>query len=101
MTAVPRDGPASPDDGGPGGLSAVRYDSFVVRVLTRPHERQILEGQVTHIGSRRTLRFTDIQRVIGFMLAQLGRHPVATDPSTPEPVVPDDGLSDGLSIEPR
>jgi hypothetical protein len=82
-------------------LSAVRYDSFVVRVLTRPHERQVLEGQVTHIATRRTLRFTDIQRVIGFMLAQLGRHPVATDQSTREPLATDDGLSGGVTIEPR
>jgi hypothetical protein len=93
VTAVPRDGPASPDDGGAGGLSAAQYDSFVVRVLSRPHERQVVGGQVTHIATRRTLRFTDLQRVMAFMLAQLGRHSVSTEPGTAEPISLDDGLA--------
>jgi len=55
-------------------LSAQGYDSFVVRVLS--HGRgSLIHGQVTHVATRSTLRFTDPQRVIGFILAQLGRRP--------------------------
>jgi len=91
VTAVPRDGPASPDDGGAGGLSAAQYDSFIVRVLSRPDQRQVVGGQVTHVATRRTLRFTDLQRVMAFILAQLGRRSVGSDPGNPEPLALDDG----------
>ena len=74
MTSEATGGPAASDDA-PAALprlSAERYDSFVVRVLS--HGRgSLIHGQVTHVATRRSLRFTDPQRVIGFILAQLGR----------------------------
>jgi hypothetical protein len=102
VTAVPRDGPALPDDGGAGGLSAAQYDSFVVRVLSRPRERQVVGGQVTHVATRRTVRFRDLQHVMAFMLAQLGRRAVGPEPiSNPEPIALDDGVWDDLPNELR
>jgi hypothetical protein len=93
VTAAPRDAKASPDDGGESGFSDGRYDSFVIRVLSRPRDGRLVSGQVTHIATRRTLHFRDLQRVVNFMLAQLGRDAAVVDPIEPA-VVPDDAGSD-------
>ncbi len=50
-------------------LSLDRYDSFVVRILSRRGD--VVEGQVTHIATRDTVRFRDAQRMIDFMLEHL------------------------------
>lgn len=70
---VAPDGPALPDKSGWPVLSASRYDSFVVRVVSRQDSGELVQGQVTHVASRRTLRFTDVQRVVGFILTHLHR----------------------------
>ena len=87
MTAAPRQGPAPPDDGGAVGLSARRYDSFVVRVLSEARGGKVIGGQVTHVGSRATLRFTDLQRIASFILANLGRRAANLDDGA-EPDIP-------------
>jgi hypothetical protein len=43
-----------------------RYDSFVIRIWTR--DRVFVQGQATHVVSRRSVYFRDVQRLIGFML---------------------------------
>jgi hypothetical protein len=64
-------------------LSDARYASFVVRVLRQGTSGGYIHGQVTHIASRRSKRFTDLQTVVGFILAQLGAP--AAESSTVEP----------------
>jgi hypothetical protein len=86
VSGEPRDGPAPDDSAGVSALSALRYDSFVVRVLSRPPATEPVGVQVTHIGSRRTLRFTDLQRVVGFMLDQVGSRSDASGPGDPDPI---------------
>jgi hypothetical protein len=51
-------------------LSRARYESFVVRVLRR-RGGGVIHGQVTHVGSRRSKRFTDLQAVVGFIASEL------------------------------
>jgi hypothetical protein len=52
--------------------SAGRYDSFVVRVFS-PHGGGRRQGQVTHLGTNHTLRFTDLRRILSFILAHVNR----------------------------
>jgi hypothetical protein len=76
-------------------LSDARYASFVVRVLRQGTSGGYIHGQVTHVASRRSKRFTDLQTMVGFILAQLGApatdasmaqlHAPATDASTADP----------------
>src|ERR1700676_2895034 len=98
VSGVPRDGPAADENPFASGLSAVRYDSFVVRVLSRPPAGKPLGVQVTHIGTRRTHRFTDLQRVVGFMLAQVCSPPVTGEPGNRDPTWQDESR-DGLTKE--
>jgi hypothetical protein len=98
VSGVPRDGPASGESADASGLSAVRYDSFVVRVLSRPPATQPVGVQVTHIGTRRTLHFTDLQRIVGFMLDQVGSRSNRSDQGDSDLVWPDTPL-DGLTPE--
>jgi hypothetical protein len=53
-----------------------------VRLLRRGTNDGYIHGQVTHIASRRTKRFTDLQAVINFIQAQLGAS--ASDGSSTE-----------------
>jgi hypothetical protein len=64
-------------------LSDARYESFVVRVLRQGSGGGYSHGQVTHIASRRSKRFTDLKAVVGFILTQLGTP--APDSPTSEP----------------
>jgi hypothetical protein len=79
VTAAPSDGPAPPDNGAASGLSMSRYDSFVVRVLSDPREGTLLGGRVTHVATRRTLSFTDVQRIVTFIHSHVGTRPGVVD----------------------
>ncbi len=46
-------------------LSTGRYHSFVVRVLCR--DGLIIQGEITHVGTRRSVKFTDCHRVVEFV----------------------------------
>jgi hypothetical protein len=61
-------------------LRAGRYDSFVIRVFTHGESGQLVEGQVTHVATRRSARFTNFERVITFMLSYLSRHSASGPP---------------------
>jgi hypothetical protein len=41
-------------------LSDSRYDSFVVRILSRAPDGVVVEGHVTHVGSRQSATFHDL-----------------------------------------
>jgi hypothetical protein len=58
-------------------LSAGQYDSFVVRVFSG-RAGDMVHGQVTHVATRRTARFTDLHRVVAFILAHVGQRPSTT-----------------------
>ena len=70
-------GPRGPGDSDPlafdGEVSSGRYDSFVVRIFTRDRAADFILGQVTHIATRETLRFTNPDRILTFILAHVGR----------------------------
>jgi hypothetical protein len=55
-------------------LSAGQYDSFIVRVFSE-RAGDMLHGQVTHVATRRTARFTDLRRVVSFIVAHVGQRP--------------------------
>jgi hypothetical protein len=46
----------------------------------------MVHGQVTHVATRRTLRFTEVQRVVSFILTHLGQR--ATAGASAEGTVP-------------
>ena len=50
-------------------LSGQRYDSFVVRVQVDQASGRIVQGRVSHAGSRQGERFTDLQHVLDFINA--------------------------------
>lgn len=56
--------------GGLTPLSRARYESFVVRVLRR-RGGGVIHGQVTHVGTRKSKRFTDLQAVVGFIAGEM------------------------------
>jgi hypothetical protein len=51
-------------------LSAGQYASFVVRVWSRRGD--LVQGQITHTATRRTVRFRTPQSMLAFILAHLG-----------------------------
>jgi hypothetical protein len=63
----------SPATGCDVSLSDGRYHSFVVRIWSGGNGT--FRGQVTHVGTRRSIRFADMQRLIGFMQTHLAAHP--------------------------
>jgi hypothetical protein len=65
-------------------LSRARYESFVVRVLRR-RGGAVIHAQVTHVASRRSKRFTDLQSVVGFIAGELAS---GTDPAEATDVEP-------------
>jgi hypothetical protein len=75
VTGTPVGGAAPPDEDGRTRLSAGRYHSFVIRVFSRGAGRGIVHGQVTHVASRRTLRFRDLQSIVAFIRAHVDRRP--------------------------
>jgi hypothetical protein len=85
-TGPPGD-PLVPDDNDPLPLNACRYDTFFVKVLVRRSSGQILQGQVTHVATRRTIRFKDPRAIVGFIVAQLAH----SAESHAAPVRPEDG----------
>jgi hypothetical protein len=64
-------------------LSDARYASFVVRVLRQGTSGGYINGQVTHVASRRSKRFTDLQTVVCFIQAQLGAPSADSSPAEP------------------
>jgi hypothetical protein len=72
-------GSASPEEDQVPKLSSGRYDSFVVRVLRRNASGGFVHGQVIHIGTRRSKRFTDLETAMTFIQAHLDD--TATDAS--------------------
>ncbi|MDQ3899070.1 MAG: hypothetical protein M3319_00950 [Actinomycetota bacterium] len=52
------------------GLSAGQYASFVVRVWGRGGD--LVQGQITHTATRRTVRFRTPQSMLAFIVAHLG-----------------------------
>lgn len=81
-------GPAHPDEQTTVDLTAGRYDSFVVRVFSHGPTNTLVHGQVTHVATRRTLRFTEPERMLSFILTQVGQLPIA-GASTEGTVLPD------------
>jgi hypothetical protein len=65
----------SPDDDAPPQLSDGRYDSFVVRVLRRADQGGFVHGQVTHVGTRASIHFTDLASAMGFIMDHLDERP--------------------------
>jgi hypothetical protein len=70
--SAPSDGSAAGDDA-QRTLSAARYDSFVVRILSHERSGGVVHGRVTHVATRRSLRFTDLQRLVAFILTHVGK----------------------------
>jgi hypothetical protein len=60
-------------------LSSGHYDSFVVRVFSRGPGGELLHGEVTHVATRRTQRFTDLNRVLAFMVEAISQTTVEPD----------------------
>jgi hypothetical protein len=75
VKGTPAGGAVPHGEDGPTPLSAGRYHSFVVRVFSRGSGPGLVVGQVTHIASRSTQRFRDLQGIVGFIRAQLDQHP--------------------------
>ena len=88
METAPHGVPARSDEDAAVALSAGQYDSFVVRVFSRGPTREVVHGQVTHVGTRRTLRFTDLQRAMTFIRAHAGQRPAQG--AAPDGTVPSD-----------
>ncbi|MGH2354050.1 MAG: hypothetical protein ACRDI2_03065 [Chloroflexota bacterium] len=53
-------------------LSAGHYNSFVVRVWSGDGAPTALRGQITHVASHQTIRFSDLRRMLSFIEAHLG-----------------------------
>jgi hypothetical protein len=84
VETAPPGAPGRSDDDLAVSLSAGHYDSFVVRVFSRGPTRELVHGQVTHVATRRTLRFKDLQRVMAFILAHVGQRPTAPPGAEPD-----------------
>ena len=69
--ALPGDAARAADVVAP-ALSTGRYDSFVLRVFSRGQEGQLVHGEVTHVSSRRSRRFTDMNSALAFMVDHMG-----------------------------
>ena len=52
-------------------LSAGRYHSFVVRIWSGDGAETTMRGQITHIASRQSVGFTDLQRALSFIAKHL------------------------------
>jgi hypothetical protein len=52
-------------------LSTGRYHSFVVRLWSRDGGPAAWRGQITHVATHRTLRFTDLPHMVAFMQSHL------------------------------
>ncbi len=61
-------------------LSGGRYHSFVVRILSRAGGG--IQGEITHVGSRKSVRFSDAPRMVRFIMENLKP---SGDPGAPEP----------------
>ncbi len=61
-------------------LSGGRYHSFVVRILSR--EGEAIQGEITHVGTRKSVRFSDARRMVRFITENLK---LPGDPELPEP----------------
>jgi hypothetical protein len=71
-------------------VSAGHYDSFVVRVFSRGPARELVHGQVTHVATRRTVRFKDLKRVMAFIRAHVGQRVTLASDAELDKVVPPD-----------
>jgi hypothetical protein len=51
------------------GVGSGQYNSFLVRTWSR--DGALVQGQITHVGSRRTKRFRNSDAMVSFLIAQL------------------------------
>jgi hypothetical protein len=77
VETAPPGAPGRSDDDPAVLLSAGHYDSFVVRVFSRGPTHELVHGQVTHVATRRTVRFKDLKRVMAFIRAHVGQRPTS------------------------
>jgi len=62
------------------GLSGGCYHSFVVRILSR--QGRVVQGEITHVGTRKSVRFSDAGRMVDFIMGNLESH---SELEQPEP----------------
>jgi hypothetical protein len=84
VESAPPGGPARSEEDVALTLTSGQYDSFIVRVFSRGPARGLIHGRVTHVATRRTISFTDLQRVMSFILAHVGQSPAPDAPSDGE-----------------
>jgi hypothetical protein len=84
VETAPPGAPGRFDDDPAVSLSAGHYDSFVVRVFSRGPARELIHGQVTHVATRRTVRFKDLKRVMAFIRAHVGQRPTPAPGAEPD-----------------
>jgi hypothetical protein len=66
-------------------LGDARYDSFVVRILSRDATGDVAYGRITHVGSRKSLAFRTMEELLAFMRCQMSNG----DADTPvQPTMP-------------
>ena len=72
-------------------LSAGQYETFVVRLWSSRHTPDgdgagtTVRGQITHVSTHQTLRFTDLNHILTFIQAHLDRLESAGRPGVREP----------------
>lgn len=62
-----------------------QYQTFIVR-LSKEAAEEGLRGQVEHVGTRRSVYFSDAGKMLRFMDAQLARWPSGSGRRPAEPV---------------
>jgi hypothetical protein len=80
--------PAPLDDDVVPALAKGQYDSFVVRVFSGSRADGAFHGQVTHVGTRRSQLFSDLQLIVAFIAAHMNQRSAAG--TTAEGTVPPD-----------
>lgn len=60
-----------------GDSSLEQYQTFIVR-LSREAVEEGLRGQVEHVGTRRSVYFSDPEKMLRFMDSQLARWPIGS-----------------------
>jgi len=71
VSSAAQDGPRSADElAALPRMSDSQYDSFVVRILSRAHEGMI-QGEITHVGSRQSINFNDLRSLLAFIVVHL------------------------------
>ena len=66
-------------------LSAGQYETFVVRLWSSQSAGTAVRGQITHVSTHQTVRFTDLNHILAFIQAHLDRFDAAGQPAASEP----------------